>query len=50
MRAEDFGGSDSDIDNTLAFLIGVFRDELNREIGRKSQMLLGVADFETELG
>lgn len=50
LRAEDFGESDSDIDETLAFLSGVFRAELNREMGREVQLYLEAADFETELG
>jgi len=50
LKAQDFGSSDSDIDNTLAFLSGVFRAELNREIGREVRLFLDAADFETELG
>ena len=50
LKAEDFGGSDSDIDDTLAFLSGVFRGELNSEMGREVRLFLGAADFETELG
>ncbi len=50
LKAEDFGSSHSDIDNTLAFLSGVFRAELNREMGREVRLFLGAADFETELG
>ena len=50
LKAEDFGSSDVDIDDTLAFLSGVFRAELNREMGREVRLFLGAADFETELG
>ena len=50
LKAQDFGLSDSDIDNTLTFLSGVFRAELNREMGREVRLFLGAADFETELG
>ena len=50
LKAQNFGGSDSDIDDTLAFLSGVFRAELNKEMGCEVRLFLGAADFETELG